>query len=205
MTLYSNNASAAGTLILASASPHRKELLEKEGYSLIILPADVDERLPEGISPEDAVKYLAEKKADACAKYILKEKPGLAGLTIIAADTIVYKEEIMGKPADRQDARRMLHTIRGTFHYVATGVAVMLSASGRKEIFCDLTKVYCRDISDSEIEAYLDTDEPYDKAGAYAIQGIFGKYIEKFEGRYDTVVGLPVQPIIEAFDRFNNK
>ena len=191
------------TLVLASASPRRKELLEQAGYNLIILPADVDETLPDGISPEDAVKYLANKKAEACAKFILKEKPELTDLPIVAADTVVYKDEIMGKPMDRQDAKRMIQTIRGTFHHVATGVAIILPASGKKDVFCDATKVYCKDLSDDDVEAYLDTDEPYDKAGAYAIQGIFGKYIERFEGRYDTVVGLPVGPITEDLNRFN--
>lgn len=191
------------TLVLASASPRRKELLEQAGYNLIILPADVDETLPDGISPEDAVKYLANKKAEACAKFILKEKPELSDLPIVAADTVVYKDEIMGKPMDRQDAKRMIQTIRGTFHHVATGVAIILPASGKKDVFCDATKVYCKDLSDDDVEAYLDTDEPYDKAGAYAIQGIFGKYIERFEGRYDTVVGLPVEPITEVLNRFN--
>ena len=105
----------AKPLVLASASPRRKELLEQAGYNLIILPADVDETLPDGISPEDAVKYLANKKAEACAKFILKEKPELTDLPIVAADTVVYKDEIMGKPMDRQDAKRMIQTIRGTF------------------------------------------------------------------------------------------
>lgn len=196
----SNNNSQ--TLVLASASPRRKELLEQAGYNLIILPADVDETLPDGISPDDAVKYLANKKAEACAKFILKEKPELTDLPIVAADTVVYKDEIMGKPMDRQDAKRMIQTIRGTFHHVATGVAIILPASGKKDVFCDATKVYCKDLSDDDVEAYLDTDEPYDKAGAYAIQGIFGKYIERFEGRYDTVVGLPVEPITEVLNRF---
>lgn len=197
----SNNNSQ--TLVLASASPRRKELLEQAGYNLIILPSDVDETLPDGISPEDAVKYLANKKAEACAKFILKEKPELSDLPIVAADTVVYKDEIMGKPMDRQDAKRMIQAISGTFHHVATGVAIILPASGKKDVFCDATKVYCKDLSDDDVEAYLDTDEPYDKAGAYAIQGIFGKYIERFEGRYDTVVGLPVEPITEVLNRFN--
>lgn len=191
------------TLILASASPRRKELLEQAGYNLIILPADVDETLPDGISPEDAVKYLANKKAEACAKFILKEKPELTDLPIVAADTVVYKDEIMGKPMDRQDAKRMIQTISGTFHHVATGVAITLPTLGKKDVFCDVTKVYCKNLSDDDVEAYLDTDEPYDKAGAYAIQGIFGKYIDRFEGRYDTVVGLPVEPITEVLNRFN--
>lgn len=197
----SNNNSQ--TLVLASASPRRKELLEQAGYNLIILPADVDETLPDGISPEDAVKYLANKKAEACAKFILKEKPELSDLPIVAADTVVYKDEIMGKPMDRQDAKRMIQAISGIFHHVATGVAIMLPASGKKDVFCDVTKVYCKNLSDDDVEAYLDTDEPYDKAGAYAIQGIFGKYIDRFEGRYDTVVGLPVEPITEVLNRFN--
>ena len=159
--------------------------------------------MPDGISPDDAVKYLANKKAEACAKFILKEKPELTDLPIVAADTVVYKDEIMGKPMDRQDAKRMIQTIRGTFHHVATGVAIILPTSGKKDVFCDATKVYCKDLSDDDVEAYLDTDEPYDKAGAYAIQGIFGKYIDRFEGRYDTVVGLPVEPITEVLNRFN--
>lgn len=172
-------------IILASASPRRIKIMRDHGYDPVIRPADIDETLPPDISMEDAVKSLALKKAAHVAAESEK------GSIVIAADTVVYKDGILGKPKDRTDAFSMLSRIKNTSHEVATGVAILIAGENTKIVFCDVTKVFCKDFSDEELCAYLDTDEPYDKAGAYAIQGIFSKYIDHWEGSFDTVVGFP--------------
>lgn len=184
------------TIILASKSPRRYEILKNHGIDPIVIPANADETLPDGIGMEEAVRLLALKKARAVFACIERDNYGEG--YIIGSDTIVYKDEIMGKPIDRNDARKMIETIRGTYHFVSTGVALIDIKSGEEIVLNDVTKVFCKNYSDEDIEEYLDTDEPYDKAGAYAIQGIFGKYIDRYEGDFENVVGLPFH-IIEKF------
>ncbi len=180
-------------IILASSSPRRIEMMRRHGYDPEIRPADIDETLPENISMKDAVMFLALKKAlDVESRCSF---PKDEGKLIIAADTVVYKDEILGKPLNRDDAFRMLTIIKGTSHYVATGVAIVEAGRPNKRVFCDATEVFCKDYSEQQLNAYLDTDEPYDKAGAYAIQGIFSKHIDHYEGSFDTVVGFPWEMI----------
>ena len=128
--------------------------------------------------------------------------PDDEGKLIIAADTIVYKDGILGKPLDREDAFAMLSRIKNTSHQVATGVAIIEAGRANKLVFCDATTVFCKDYTDDELNTYLDTNEPYDKAGAYAIQGLFGKYIDHYEGSFDTVVGFPWEIIEEKLKEF---
>lgn len=177
-------------IILASASPRRLEILNNHGIDPIVLPQDTDEHIPEGTGMNDAVEGLASQKARACYNAV-KDDPQYAGHIIIGADTIVWKDEIMGKPADHDDAWRMLDKIRGTHHYVVTGICFIETDSGRETVMSDVTTVYCKNYSDEDIEAYLSTEEPYDKAGSYAIQGRFGRYIDHIDGDYENVVGLP--------------
>lgn len=173
-------------IILASQSPRRIEMMNRHGFQPEICPADIDETLPENISMMDAVMFLALKKA------LHVERLGQPkGSIIIAADTVVFKDGILGKPANRQDADMMLRKIRNTSHFVATGVAILVAGEPSREVFCDVTEVFVKDFSDTQLNAYLDTDEPYDKAGAYAIQGIFNQYIQRYDGSFDTVVGFP--------------
>lgn len=182
-------------LILASASPRRIDMMKANGYDPIIMPAEIDETLPEGISAKDAVLFLALKKA------LWAEQKASPGSIIIAADTVVYKDGILGKPKNRADAFQMLTKIKNTGHQVATGVAMLIAGEPIRFAFCDVTDVFCKDFSDEELNAYLDTDEPYDKAGAYAIQGIFQKYIDHFDGSFHTVVGFPwelIEPRLKA-------
>lgn len=187
-------------IILASSSPRRIEMMKKNGYQPEIRPSDIDETLPEDIKMKDAVMFLALKKAlDVESKCMFPEDEGKL---IIAADTVVYKDEILGKPLDRADAFKMLRKIKNTSHYVATGVAIIEAGKANKKVFYDATKVFCKDYTDEELNAYLDTDEPYDKAGAYAIQGIFSKHIDYYEGSYDTVVGFPWDLIENEIKRF---
>ncbi len=180
-------------IILASKSPRRVEILNTHGISPIIMPTDTDETLPESIEMTEAVELLARRKGMACLEMLQDngESGKYAGHLIISSDTIVWKDEIMGKPENREDAFRMLDKIRGTFHYVVTGVSLIDIDSGEAVVLSDVTKVFCKDYTDDDINKYLDIEEPYDKAGSYAIQGYFGRYIDHIEGEYETVVGLP--------------
>ncbi len=182
-------------IVLASSSPRRIEMMKKHGYNPIIMPADIDETLPENISAKDAVMFLALKKA------LYVEQKANPGSIIIAADTVVYKDGILGKPENREDAARMLRKIKNTDHQVATGVAILIAGETTRKVFCDITEVICKDFSEADLSAYLDTGEPYDKAGAYAIQGIFAKHIKCWKGSFDTVVGFPwdlIEPKLKA-------
>lgn len=192
-------------IILASASPRRREILEKHGIDPIVIPTDADEFLPEDIGMTEAVKTLAERKACAC--YVsIKNDPGLSakyrGHVIIGSDTVVFKDEIMGKPVDKADAFRMLDSIRGTSHYVVTGVCLIDVDSGDSAVISDTTTVWCKDYSDEDIYDYISREEPYDKAGSYAIQGYFGRYIDHIDGDYENVVGLPYHRIKESLDKY---
>ena len=184
-------------IILASSSPRRLDILNKHGIEPLTLPQDTDETLPEGIGMTEAVEILSSKKARACYESI-KDDPRYDGYVIIGADTIVWKDEIMGKPEDHADAFRMLDKIRGTFHYVVTGVCLIDKSTGSETVMNDVTTVHCVDYSDEDIEEYISSGEPFDKAGSYAIQGLFGKHIDHIEGDYENVVGLPFHIIRDA-------
>lgn len=176
-------------LILASGSPRRINMMKEKGYDPEIMPADVDENLPLEMSMESAVMYLALKKAlwvEANTGHNPDDEP-----IIIAADTVVFKDKIIGKPRSPEEAFEILSSLRNTWHYVATGVCLMKAKTPIRETFYEVTKVFFKDYSDEELWAYLETDEAYDKAGGYAIQGTFAKYIDHFEGDYDNVVGFP--------------
>lgn len=181
------------TYILASGSPRRIEMMKKHGIFPIVHPAEIDENIPPEHGMCQTVMFLALKKAKAVeAEYLASD--GKAPI-IIAADTIVYKDEIMGKPEDREDAFRMISSLRNDVHFVVTGCALVEAGMQNARVFAEITKVFVKDFSDEELNAYLDTDEPYDKAGAYAIQGIFSKHIDHIEGDYDNVVGFPWERI----------
>ena len=181
------------TYILASGSPRRIEMMKKHETFPIVLPAEIDENIPPEHGMCQTVMFLALKKAKAVeAEYLASD--GKAPI-IIAADTIVYKDEIMGKPEDREDAFRMISSLRNDVHFVVTGCALVEAGMQNARVFAEITKVFVKDFSDEELNAYLDTDEPYDKAGAYAIQGIFSKHIDHIEGDYDNVVGFPWERI----------
>lgn len=181
------------TYILASGSPRRIEMMKKHGIRPVVHPAEIDENIPPEHGMCQTVMFLALKKAKAVeAEYLASEgKPPI----IIAADTIVYKDEIMGKPENREDAFRMISSLRNDVHFVVTGCALVEAGMQNARVFAEITKVFVKDFSDEELNAYLDTDEPYDKAGAYAIQGIFSKHIDHIEGDYDNVVGFPWERI----------
>jgi septum formation protein len=185
--------------VLASASPRRIEMMQKHGLNPRICPANIDENLPIINGMKDTVMFLAFKKA----KYVEENCPQdvKAGNIIIAADTVVYKDKIMGKPENFQEAFEMLCSLRGESHYVVTGVAIVEAHKNNSRVFAEVTKVYFKDYTDQELIDYLNTDEAYDKAGGYAIQGYFSKYIDKIEGDYDNVVGFPLKRIEEELKK----
>jgi septum formation protein len=188
-------------VILASASPRRLEIMHRHGIDPVVMPQDTDESLPDGIGMNEAVEMLAAAKARACYS-VVKDDPAYDGSIIVGSDTIVWKDEIMGKPADKDDAFRMLDKIRGTFHYVVTGVSLIDVDSGKETVLNDVTHVHCVNYSDEDIEDYISRAEPYDKAGSYAIQGYFGRYIDHIDGDYENVVGLPFYRIEEALKAY---
>lgn len=174
-------------VILASKSPRRKEILENLGLKFDIVTADADES-SDIRKPGELVMTLAERKGLA-----VKEKLGAGAdeSIIIACDTLVYcNGEFLGKPKDREDAERMIRMLSGGSHEVISGIYV--SYNGENTTAFASTKVIFDKMTDGEIEAYLNTDEPYDKAGAYAIQGLASEHIKGIEGDYFNVVGLPV-------------
>lgn len=193
-------------IILASASPRRLEIMNKHGIDPIVMPTEADETIVGNPSMTEVVEDLSARKAMACYESIkndaaLAEK--YAGHVIIGADTIVYTDKILGKPEDADDAYSMLDSYRGTYHYVVTGITLIDTDSGNAETLSDITKVWCINYTDDQIKDYISRQEPYDKAGAYAIQGYFGRYIDHIEGDYENVVGLPfyrIEKILEKYE-----
>ena len=173
-------------VILASASPRRRRILESAGLNFIQKPADVEETIPHDRSPEEIAVELSRRKALAASK---EEKDGW----IIAADTIVVQYgDILGKPADREDAVRMLTRLSGSYHWVITGFTIVQVQTDRFVSGFESTEVEFYPLTDIEIGRYIDSGEPLDKAGAYGIQGKGGLFIKRIDGCYFNVVGLPV-------------
>mgnify|MGYP004572114887 FL=1 len=174
-------------LILASQSPRRKELLEKCGYPFSITVADIDETIDFSLSLEDAIQTLAYKKAE---KVFTDHKEDV----VIGSDTIVtINSQILGKPKDKNDAFNMLKSLSGKTHQVITGLAVITKDKVYKTVSVNDVTFY--DLSDEEIYKYIETNEPMDKAGAYAIQGIASRYIKSINGDYYAIMGLPVSKL----------
>lgn len=180
-------------LILASGSPRRKELLARTGRPFRVIVSDADETAAADMKPTGIAMRNARAKALAIAANV----PDSA--TIIGADTIVVLDGcVFGKPTDEDDARRMLGELAGKTHQVITGVCLV--RGGQCETFAETTSVCFRELSASEIDAYIATGEPLDKAGAYGIQGAAGAFVDHIEGDYDNVVGLPVARLERALD-----
>ena len=194
-------------IVLASGSPRRIEMMRAHGIEPLVMPADIEENIPKVHGMCETVMFLALKKVqDVAGRLSSLADCTEEGSIIVAADTIVYKDgEIMGKPADRADAFRMLDKLRNDFHYVVTGVALLSYGRQLTRVFAEVTKVYFKDYPDSELEAYLDTDEAYDKAGAYAIQGYFAKHIDHIEGSYENVIGFPWERIEKEILKMEEK
>lgn len=171
-------------IILASQSPRRRELLALMGLDFTVITSDVEEKPPHGAAPDAYVSALAVQKAEAVAK----DHPDAC---VIGADTVVYLDgDILGKPHTPENAKRFLSRMQGRQHTVYTGVAVI--ANGKTDVRVDTTKVTFTPISEAEIDWYISTGEPLDKAGAYGVQGPGGIFVRQIEGNYFNVIGMPL-------------
>jgi septum formation protein len=171
-------------IVLASGSPRRAEIMNSVGWEFVKTVPDVDESVIEGEAPEDYVQRLAGEKALAVAA----SHPG--GIILAADTTVVLEGEIIGKPVDLDDARRMIERLSGNWHEVLTGVAV--ARNGDEKIGMQRTRVKFAEMTDEEIDFLVEKGEPLDKAGAYAVQAQAALFIEGIEGDYWNVVGLPI-------------
>lgn len=190
--------------ILASASPRRRELLEQIGLKFDILTAPIDESgIDKDMSPDLYTGVLAMYKAAASAR-VLREQ-GRTKEIVIAADTIVYSDgKILGKPSDKEDAKKILKSLSNKEHEVYTGLCVMRIKDGYSVSRSVRTTVSFKELSDSQIDAYIRTEEPDDKAGAYAIQGKASAFVKGISGDYFNVVGLPLSELYDILkDEFN--
>ncbi|MFC1923925.1 Maf family protein [Chloroflexota bacterium] len=183
-------------IVLASASPRRKELLERIGLKFDIEPSNHEEKVKPGLEPHEQAKSLSLEKAKLIAG-------NYRDALVIAADTfIVLDGEILGKPITEDEARRMLEKISGKQHSVITGFTIIDTASGNMLSRSEETKVYIRELSSKEIDSYVRSKEPLDKAGAYAIQGLGSVIVKKIEGDYFNVIGLPLSAVTESLKEF---
>ncbi|MBL7816206.1 MAG: septum formation protein Maf [Saprospiraceae bacterium] len=184
-------------IILASQSPRRSQLLRESGFTNItVKPTDVDESIPPQYQVEKVAAFLAEKKAEFARQWLDNE------LLIIAADTtVVLDGTIYNKPEDKADAQRILRNLSGRMHRVITGVCMI--SKKRKVVFSDTAKVYFDELSDAEIDFYIENYQPFDKAGSYAVQDWIGHCkIRRIEGSYENIMGLPTNKIFKHLKKF---
>lgn len=186
-------------IILASSSPRRQELMKLLGLPFEIVASEFNESSINHKNPKQLVRILSLKKAESVAK---KSKNAL----VIGSDTIVFHQgQILGKPKDRRHAKEMLKLLSGKEHVIITGYAIIDSLTGKNVSGVVSAKIKMKALEDAEIEAYIATKEPMDKAGAYAVQGVGGLFIEKINGNYFDVVGLPLLEIRKALQYFGIK
>lgn len=183
-------------IILASASPRRQELLANLGLKFEVKVSEVDETLDENMPAAQQVEKLAERKASVVAAQSTK------GLVIGADTLVVLGGKPLGKPADREEAVQMLKSLQGRSHDVFTGLAVIDAATGQSVVTHQATAVRFKPLSSEQIQRYVDTDEPMDKAGAYAVQGKASIFIDSIRGCYFNVVGLPIAKLADALRMF---
>lgn len=186
-------------LILASNSPRRHDLLKQVEIDYVAEPAQVEEVIEDGLSPEETVKSLAWQKANAVAQ---NHDSGL----VLGADTMVILEgELLGKPKTPEHAAQMLAQLSGKRHYVLTGVVLIDAQSKRTLTAVEKTYVTMGVISPQEIAWYVNTKEPFDKAGSYATQGLAARFVERIEGCYNNVLGLPIYRVVQMLKEMGNE
>lgn len=183
-------------IVLASASPRRKEILEITGLNFHVCASDYEEDFDLSLKPHKLARFLSRKKAEAVAhKY--------RGAIIIAADTFIYfKNRLLGKPRTGEEAERMLRLLNGNVHSVITGFTILDTENGQIVSKSVVTKVYFRTLDEEEIRTYIRSGEPLDKAGAYAVQGLGAVFIERIEGDFFNVMGLPLSALTESLKKF---
>ena len=190
-----NNNKKNEAFILASGSPRRRELLRQLGFSFTVIPSRLEETNQSGMEPRGHATYYAKEKAKEVAQRYPEQ-------WVLAADTIVVvAEEILGKPANVTEATAMLSRLSGRSHHVITGVCLLHAQYGVEESQAVETEVFMRRLDTADIEGYIATGEPMDKAGAYGIQGIGGCLVQRIEGSYSNVVGLPLCETVELLRR----
>ena len=183
-------------IVLASASPRRRELLEKIGLKFEVEPSNYAEDLRSGLSPDELARAISLEKARSVASRHKKA-------VVIAADTfIVFRGKIMGKPGTEAEARRMLMMLSGKPHSVITGFTILDTDENKILTKSVETVVHIKNLTSEEIEAYVKSGEPLDKAGAYAIQGLGSVIVERIEGDYFNVIGLPLSALAEGLKEF---
>ena len=186
-------------IILASASPRRTELLKQAGFTFTVIPSSIEEQRTEA-SPDKLAEDLAFQKAEDVYQSVKQDYTGI-DFMVIGADTIVYYDgEVLGKPADEQEAFDMLKMLSDRTHQVYTGLAIILKKADEKQIYLmhERTDVTFYPISDHELKDYIATGDPLDKAGAYGIQGPFAVHVKKINGDYNNVVGLPIARLYQS-------
>jgi septum formation protein len=184
-------------IVLASGSPRRKEILESLGVTFTVLPSNCDETVDSRTSPADAVSELALRKANAVAD----QAPNSL---VIGSDTVIDLDgRIVGKPQTDEDAAATLRELSGRAHIVRTAVAVVNTETNHSEVGASEARIQFRDLTDSEIQEYIATGEPMDKAGAYAIQGIGRSLVASVEGSQDTVIGFPREVVTQLLAKFD--
>ena len=185
-------------IILASASPRRREILSKYNINFEVISSDVDEKILPDEEPAQVAMALAFQKAYSIASKLDNN------FIVLAADTIVFKDEILGKPVDSIDALEMLNKLNGQIHQVITGIALIETQTNKKIVDYEITNVKFKKISKEKIERYINTGEYTDKAGSYGIQGYGEILIDWIEGSYSNAVGLPIAKIDSIFEKYYN-
>lgn len=189
-------------LILASGSPRRREVLRAAGFDFDVVASDADETYDSSQSPVANAERIARLKAETVSRRL----PPTSDAVVLAADTlVVVGDEVLGKPALADDARAMLEKLSGKVHEVITGVALANSGGTRSAAAHELTRVWFRPLGADEIAAYIATGEPFDKAGAYAIQGRASRFVTRIEGCYFNVMGLPVALVDRLLKEWEEK
>lgn len=186
-------------IVLASQSPRRSELLKQLGLNFVVRTADIDESNSMGLKASELVGYLAFEKARVIAEDSSLNKASI----VIGADTVVVRQgTILGKPGDREDAFSMLKSLSGSWHEVMTGVAIIDVNSLKYDKILEITRVKMKALTNATINAYIDSGEPLDKAGAYGIQGLGAVLIDRIEGCYFNVVGLPISKLSDILKNY---
>lgn len=188
-------------LILASASPRRRDLLQQVGYQFEVYPAHIPEDPAPGEDPIAYVTRLARQKAEAVYRELAAANPKSENIVLGADTTVTIDDAILAKPEDATDAARMLRLLSGRAHRVITGIALV--SADRAEVAAEVTSVQFLPISDADIAAYVATGEPMDKAGAYGIQGHAARWIPRIEGCYFNVMGLPLALVCSLLDTWH--
>ncbi len=183
-------------IILASASPRRQELLKHIFDDFVVHTSSCDENAIFRLPSEYVMELASQKASDVAAHYENSKEETL----VIGADTIVFSDNtVLGKPSDKEDAYRMIKSLSGKVHEVYTGISLVHIKNQRKDVYSsyECTKVHVKELSENEIMTYINSEEPYDKAGSYGIQGLFCRHISGIEGDYFNVVGLPIHLLYE--------